>query len=161
VAPCVFTLGYQQRSLEEYVRELITVRIQVLVDVRETAWSRKPGFSKSALQRRLAEAGIAYVHARFAGNPKVIRSRSTTHEECLLGYQHHLDANEEILAEFELHMLTWLEAGLRVCLLCYERHPEDCHRSILLDAWADRRGTPVRIRHIGPNGASSSVCGAR
>lgn len=153
MAPCVFTLGYQQRSLEEYVQALTAERIQVLVDVRETAWSRKPGFSKSALQQRLQQAGIEYVHASFVGNPKAIRTQAVTHEDCLAGYQQHLAANEELLIEFEALMLAWLAAGLRVCLLCYERHPEDCHRSILLDLWADRHGRPIAIKHLGPEGA--------
>jgi uncharacterized protein (DUF488 family) len=153
VARCVFTLGYQARSLEEYVQALLAERIQVLVDVRETAWSRKPGFSKSALQQRLQQAGIEYVHARFVGNPKAIRAHAPTHADCLAGYQEHLTANEELLIQFEALMLAWLAAGLRVCLLCYERHPDDCHRSILLNLWADRHSRPVAIRHLGPEGA--------
>jgi uncharacterized protein (DUF488 family) len=153
VAPCVYTLGYQQRSLDEYVQALLAERIQILVDVRETAWSRRPGFSKSALQQRLRQAGIEYVHARFVGNPKAIRTRAPTHADCLAGYQEHLTTNKELLIEFEALMLGWLAAGLRVCLLCYERHPDDCHRSILLNLWANRQGWPVAIRHLGPDGA--------
>ncbi len=45
-APTLFTLGYQQRSLDEFVALLLEASIDVLVDVRETAWSHKPGFSK-------------------------------------------------------------------------------------------------------------------
>ena len=153
MAPCLFTLGYQKRSLEEYVKALLAERIQVLVDVREIAWSRKPGFSKTALQQRLQLVGIEYVHARCVGNPKAIRARALTHADCLAGYQEHLAANEELLIEFEALMLGWLVAGLRVCLLCYERHPDDCHRSILLNVWADRHGHPIAIRHLGPEGA--------
>jgi uncharacterized protein (DUF488 family) len=60
--------------------------VDVLVDVRETAWSHKPGFSKRGLEGALRVHGIAYVHARFAGNPKGLRVGAASHEECLRLY---------------------------------------------------------------------------
>src|SRR5205823_6116594 len=69
----LYTLGYQQRSIDEFVEILDESGIDVLVDVRETAWSHKPGFSKSGFASALAARGIEYVHAEFAGNPKWLR----------------------------------------------------------------------------------------
>lgn len=124
----------------------------MLLDVRELAWSRKPGFSKSSLQKGLAEAGISYVHAKFAGNPKAIRRAASTHRDCLERYSDHLDRNEDVLEEFDRLVMQYVEVGIAVCLLCYERHPEDCHRSILLRAWMEAHARSPKIRHIGQEG---------
>jgi len=153
VAPCVFTLGYQKRTIDDYLLELQRAGIKVLVDVRETAWSRKPGFSKTALQQRLAAVGIAYVHASFAGNPRAIRRAASSHEECLQGYSDHLNRNDGVLEAFDQLMMQWAKAGAPVCLLCYERHPNDCHRSILLSAWVGSRCPSVQVKHMGQDGA--------
>ena len=59
----LFTLGYEQRTIEEFVRMLEDAGVGVLVDVRETPWSHKPGFSKRGLAEHLEAAGIEYVHA--------------------------------------------------------------------------------------------------
>src|SRR5450756_497309 len=45
----LFTLGYQQRTITEFVALAREACVDVIIDVRETAWSHKPGFSKAAL----------------------------------------------------------------------------------------------------------------
>ena len=42
------TIGYEKRSLDEYIDLLLANGVEVVLDVRETAWSHKPGFSKTA-----------------------------------------------------------------------------------------------------------------
>jgi uncharacterized protein (DUF488 family) len=69
----LYTIGYEKRSLAEYLALLREHRIAVLVDVRETPWSHKPGFSKAPLAAALEADGIEYLHAAFAGNPKWLR----------------------------------------------------------------------------------------
>ena len=101
----LFTLGYQQRTLGEFTAILRRCDIDVLIDVRETAWSHKPGFSKGALERALEAEGIAYVHAAFAGNPKWLRANADSHRECL--ERHADDCHRAILAE------QWQERGPR------------------------------------------------
>ena len=144
VALC--TLGYEKRSLSEFIELLKDARNEVLVDVRETAWSHKPGFSKRPLQEALARAGIAYVHAAFAGNPKRLRDEARDHRDCLRRYQRHLEQNPRIVSELDSLLLGFERQGLRACLTCVERHPGDCHRGILSDAWsALHRGTVVHL----------------
>jgi uncharacterized protein (DUF488 family) len=105
----LFTLGYQKRDLEEFIDLLRTASINVLVDVRETPWSHKPGFSKGALSDALAAAGIDYVHAKFAGNPKRLRADAHTHEECLALYRSFLAQEEMLVVRFD----TLIPAPLR------------------------------------------------
>jgi uncharacterized protein (DUF488 family) len=137
--PALFTLGYEKRSLDE------------LIDVRETAWSHKPGFSKSALSAALARTGIDYVHARFAGNPKWLRSAAQDHEQCLVLYSWYLDEHAGIMAQMRDLVRAYLLAGKSVCLTCFERHPDDCHRGILAERLA--RGTVPPPEHLATEGA--------
>lgn len=148
----VFSLGYQQRSVEEFVAQLLQASVEVVIDVRETPWSHKPGFSKSQLATYLGAQGIEYVHARFAGNPKRIRRDARTHDECLDNYEEYLKARPEIISRFDSLLVDLLSQGKNVCLVCYERHPGDCHRTILLDMWQDAVRSAPRISHLGPDG---------
>ena len=86
----LYTLGYERRTLREFINILTDARIAILVDVRETAWSHKPGFSKGQFQATLERAGIEYIHASFAGNPKWLRSNAESHAECLEWYSWYL-----------------------------------------------------------------------
>jgi len=125
--------------------------IDVVVDVRETAWSHKPGFSKGALRSALEGHGIAYVHASFAGNPKRIRAAVGSHEECLRLFAHHLDGNRAIVDMFDELVGRLLDEGKRVCLTCYERHPDECHRGVLAERWVV--GHWRRVEHLGADDA--------
>jgi uncharacterized protein (DUF488 family) len=149
--PTLFTLGYQQRTLGEFLGFLHDARVDVLVDVRETAWSHKPGFSKGALRSALEAQGIAYVHASFAGNPKRIRTGAESHEDCLRLFATYLDGNVVILEMFDELVGRLLDVGKRVCLACYERHPDDCHRGILAARW--EAGCARHVEHLGVDGA--------
>ena len=147
----LFTLGYQQRNLFEFLDLLQGAKINVLVDVRATAWSHKPGFSKSALTHALAEIGIEYIHAAFAGNPKRFRTEAKSHQECLKKYGLYLTQRIDIVETFEALLLEHLKASKRICLTCFERHPDDCHRAILADVW--RRRGRRQVHHLAPDGA--------
>ena len=147
----LFTIGYQQRSLSEYLDLLSKSEINVLVDVRATAWSRKPGFSKGALARALANVGIEYVHAPFVGNPKHLRAAAKSHEECLEKYEELLVGRADMLEMFERLVAEYLQTRKRVCITCFERHPDDCHRGILANHW--RKRGRRRVEHLAPSGA--------
>jgi uncharacterized protein (DUF488 family) len=147
----LFTLGYQKRDLEEFMGLLRAASINVLVDVRETPWSHKPGFSKGALSDALAAADIDYVHAKFAGNPKRLRAEAHTHEECLALYRSFLAQEEMLVVQFDTLIAELHAHGKRVCLTCFERHPDDCHRSILADLWRQRGRR--KVEHLATDGA--------
>jgi len=153
--PALLTLGYQQRTINEFIGLLVEAEVDLLVDVRETPWSHKPGFSKSALQTRLAAAEIEYVHARFAGNPRHIRANASSHAECLALYSVYLKQNRNIMRELDTLVGNHLKSGKRVCLTCYERHPDDCHRGILSAQWRAQRSR--RITHLATDGCPRLV----
>jgi uncharacterized protein (DUF488 family) len=122
-------IGYQGRTLDQLVEALRAARIATLADVRERPASRKPGFSKRALEERLAREGIAYRHLRAAGNPSAIRHSGAPTAEILARYRDHLRRDPAVLDE-----IAALARRGRVALLCYEADRAACHRSVLLDA---------------------------
>ena len=144
----LYTLGYEKRTIEEFLAILKSVEVDVLIDVRDVAWSHKRDFAKAALHAHLAANGIGYVHARFAGNPKRLRARGGTSEELLAIYAEHLDDHPEIVEEFRALVADLAKDGRRPCIMCFERDPRDCHRSVLAARWMGRR-RGARVEHLG------------
>src|SRR5215510_11836394 len=65
----LFTIGYEQAKPAAVLDELKHAKIQLLVDTRAVAASRRPGFSKRQLAASLDDAGIAYIHLQKLGTP--------------------------------------------------------------------------------------------
>lgn len=126
----LLSIGYEGRSLADVVELLVDNDVDVLVDVRLNAISRKPGLSKTALSDALAAAGIEYLHQRELGNPKDnragFRSGSKSSRSRYLrslsngGYSAY--ASTVDLAKTQ-----------RVALFCYEKTHAECHRSCIAD----------------------------
>ncbi|WP_420344232.1 DUF488 family protein [Paenirhodobacter sp.] len=126
----LFTIGYEGTDIDRFIKTLKEVGVQQLVDVRAVTVSRKKGFSKRGLAARLEEEGISYLHLVDLGDPKPGReaARAGKMEEFRRIYTAHLSGQE---AQAALHELTLYAALRATCLLCYERNPVECHRSIV------------------------------
>lgn len=127
----LFTIGYQGRTVPELVRALTDAGVERVIDVRELPLSRKRGFSKTPLSAALAEAGIAYLHLKSAGNP--YRHEAHDIERCLALYRAHLDSRPDVVAE-----IRQLAAAAPAALLCAEANPTQCHRSVIARKAAGR-----------------------
>jgi uncharacterized protein (DUF488 family) len=128
-------------------------RVALLLDVREIALSRRKGFSKSALSQALATAGIDYRHERTLGSPKEIRHQLRADGD----YSRYFRDFREYLAS-QRKLLDHLAAELSgtVVLLCYERNPAECHRSVVAQALASRAKTSVHHLEVIPHGSTRS-----
>ena len=131
--PKVWTIGYEQTTMGDFLAALKAANVEVVADVRAVAASRRPGFSKSALRANLAEAGIGYVHFRALGTPADGRAaaRAGRHEALERIYAGQLELPEAMAQGAELAELAREQ---KVALLCYERAASECHRSLLYDA---------------------------
>ena len=129
----LFTIGYQGRALDELIAELSANRVERVIDVRELPLSRRRGFSKTPLGEALAAADIEYVHLRQAGNPYRAEKDSIPRDELLAKYKRHLAGAAQAITD-----VVDAARGRRVSLLCYEREPAECHRSILAKRIARR-----------------------
>lgn len=132
-APTVWTIGYEQTTMADFLTALTDAGVEVLADVRAIAASRRPGFSKSALAANLREAGIGYEHFRALGTPADGRAaaRAGKHAELARIYAGQLELPEAIA---QGAALADLASERRVALLCYERDPSCCHRTLLREA---------------------------
>ena len=128
--------------------ELKRAKVDLLVDTRAVAASRRPGFSKRQLAAALDEAGIAYIHLQKLGTPAEGRqaARSNDFDTLWHIYDKHIKTPEAQGALGEL--LALIKSGKRVCLLCYERDPSECHRSRI--AALVKKRTRVKVDDLIP-----------
>jgi uncharacterized protein (DUF488 family) len=131
----IFTIGYEATTMADFLSALQQAGVERVIDVRALPLSRRPGFSKSPLRAALAEAGIDYVHLKSLGTPANGReaARAGRHEDLERIYAGQLDLPEAIVAAGQMRELA---ADKPSALLCYEREPAQCHRSLLLAAAA-------------------------
>ena len=126
------TIGYEGASLEDFLATLLLAEVKRVIDIRELPQSRRRGFSKNILARALEVHGIAYSHIRALGDPKHGReaARAGRFDEFRQIFYAHIDRPE---ARDALALAATLAGEARSALLCYERNPKHCHRSIVAD----------------------------
>ena len=127
----VFTIGYEQTTVADFLSALTGAGVRRVIDVRALPLSRRPGFSKSALRAALAEQGIDYVHLRALGTPAAGREAARKGRQADLEriYAGQLELPEAIA---EGARMLALAEETPSALLCYEREPAGCHRNLLL-----------------------------
>ena len=126
-APGLLTIGYEGRSLENYLNQLFGQSVTVLCDVRRNPLSREYGFSKGTLSHACEGVGIRYEHLPELG----IGSEKRQNLETQADY-------DALFAEYERDSLPRQKAALsrirgwiseereRVALTCFELRPEQC-----------------------------------
>ena len=141
--PKLFTIGYEKAKPDAVMAELKRARVKLLVDTRAVAASRKPGFSKRQLAATLDENGIAYLHLQKLGTPDEGRQAARAGKLDTLWkiYAKHLKTPEAIEAMDEL--VSIVKSGQSVCLLCYERDKDCCHRTRIAEIVHERTGVSV------------------
>jgi len=126
----LFTIGYEATTMGEFLDALKSAGVERVIDVRAVANSRRPGFSKTPLRNALAEVGIDYVHLKPLGTPAVGReaARAGRVDDLKRIYAAQLDLPEAIVAAEQMRELADEKPS---ALLCYEREPAACHRTLL------------------------------
>ena len=141
----VCTIGYEQSTPAEFAARLAEAKIDLVIDVRAVPLSRKPGFSKYRLAAALGAIDMEYKHLVRLGAPKAVRDAlraGGTWEEYERGYNAHLARQAA-----EVQVLLDLAAERTICLLCFEREPEVCHRSLIARQMAAKQPGLV-VHHI-------------
>ena len=144
----VVTIGYEGRTLERYLNELLASGVTLLCDVRRNPISRKYGFSKGTLSKACEGVGIRYEHLPELG----IASEQRRHLETQADY-------DALFAEYERTNLPhqgdalekirgWVRGGARVALTCYERSPQQCHRHCVAEVLEREFGKGLTASHI-------------
>lgn len=134
--PGLSTIGYEGRSLEGYLNELIRTGVTLLCDVRRNAISRKYGFSKGTLTRGCEGVGIKYEHIPELGiASEERRGLNGDADYQALFAQYCRDSLPKQSAALE-RIRAWIVAGERVALTCYERSAKSCHRHCVAELLA-------------------------
>ena len=142
----IFTIGYSNHSLDKFIELLRRHAVTAIADVRSHPYSRLPEFNREALKAVLRRNGIHYV---FLGLELGARRDE---KEAYVGVQ----ANYERIAELPAFQsgVQRLREGAEmyaIALMCAEKEPLDCHRTILICRYLRRLG--FEIDHILADGS--------
>jgi len=144
----IYTIGYESAAIEDFIATLKSAGVERIIDVREYPLSRKKGFSKNTLQALLEANDIAYIHIKGLGDPKEGReaARAGDYKKFLQIFSTHMKTKQ---AQSDLKIAIKLAQASISCLLCYERKPEECHRTKVAEAIAADTGQsihPIGVR---------------
>jgi len=149
-APAVFdffTIGHSNHAIDRFIAVLDNNNVTALADVRSVPFSRRyPQFSRDTLTASLRAAGIAYVGMGdlLGGRPQdpALLTAGVADYEAIAARPAFRTGLERIVTGATRH---------RICLMCAEREPLDCHRCLLVARALAADG--VRIGHILADGA--------
>ncbi|MBN1379493.1 MAG: DUF488 domain-containing protein [Gammaproteobacteria bacterium] len=147
--PGLLTIGYEGKSLELYLNQLLQASVTLLCDVRRNPLSRKYGFSKSTLKAACERLGIRYEHLPELGIASDRRRNLIEQSDykALFGdyMRHDLPRQADAIERIK----HWIESGKqRVALTCFELQPHQCHRHCVAEVLANdggRRLVPVHL----------------
>ena len=139
----VYTIGHSTHSIERFIALLRQHSVTAVCDVRSRPYSRmNPQFNRESLVKDLREAGIKYV---FLGEELGARSED---KSCYRNGQVQYD----LLAKSALFRrgIDRIKDGTLkyiVALMCAEKEPLECHRTILVARRLFEEGFPVAHIH--------------
>ena len=126
--PTLFNIGYEGKSVEQFINQLVINDIRLLIDVRKNALSKKYGFSKSQISGICESMNIKYIHVPELG----INSEKRKGLQGIKDYNRLFDEYEtSILFPAEKstsEILENLRIHKRVALMCFEKEAIMCHR---------------------------------
>lgn len=143
--PALFTIGHSNLDLATFVRLLKLHEVEAIADVRSKPYSRwMPHFNQDALKSHLAKINIRYV---FLGDELGARREEA---ECYVGPK----AKYELIAKTEsfksgLQRVHTGGAKMRIALMCSEKEPLDCHRTVLVCKYLK---DDFEIKHLNQSG---------
>ncbi len=159
--PSLATIGVYGFSRESFLAALRGANVQLLIDVRQRRGVRGPEYAwanSARLQAALAEAGIAYEHHKQLAPTTELRRLQYREDDRLgvgkrsrrqLAPEYRDRYTREILDEVDLAtIVAGLPVGAASALLCVERDPEACHRSLVAERLAAEHG--VTVVHLRP-----------
>jgi uncharacterized protein (DUF488 family) len=142
----LFTIGYQGATIDTFIASLLANNINCVLDVRALPLSRKPGFSKAELARRLNLVEIQYVHFAELGTPESVRENLKATRD----YSAFFRTMEAYLTKRRepIEAAYNYVSKHRCCLMCFEHFADECHRKIVAAKIKERDGNGLKIKDI-------------
>jgi hypothetical protein len=147
--PGLVTVGYESKTLEAYLNQLLQDGVSLLCDVRRNPLSRKYGFSKSTLSHACEGLGIRYEHLPELGIPSEQRQDLETqadYDKLFVSYERQTLSRQ---TKTLIKIASWIkEEGQRVALTCFELLPHQCHRHCVAEALQQTFGPKLAAHHL-------------
>lgn len=138
--PCVYTVGHSTHSIDTFLGLLDLYGISAICDVRSSPYSRfNPQYNKDALSKSLHDHSIKYV---FLGKELGARSNDPSCY-CDGRVQYRALARTELFLSGIERVRVGVERGYRMALMCAEKDPLDCHRTVLVARTLESDGFSV------------------
>ena len=148
-SPGLVTVGYESKTLEAYLNQLLHDGVSLLCDVRHNPLSRKYGFSKSTLNHACEVVGIRYEHLPQLGIPSEKREnlkKQTDYDLLFATYERTTLAKQ---TQTLVKIASWIKSeDQRVALTCFELLPHQCHRHCVAKAMEKTFGPKFVARHL-------------
>lgn len=139
----IFSIGHSNHSIDKFLNLLDSSKINMVVDVRSAPFSRMfPQFNQETLKRTLGENSIGYL---FLGDQ--IGGRSNDPEDYLDGQVLYKALAQKEGFKTGIERLKEGSAKYRIALMCSEKEPLDCHRTLLVSQALASRDIPVGHIH--------------
>lgn len=143
----IFTIGHSTHSLNDFLTMLNQHNITAIADVRSSPYSRmNPQYNREELRKALKKASVAYVFlgdelGARSDDPECYENGKVRYERLARtpAFERGIDRVEKGAEEF------------RLALMCAEKEPLDCHRTILVSRYLDKLG--IDVQHILADGA--------
>lgn len=159
--PTIATIGVYGFDAESFLRRLQTAGVELVFDVRQRRGVRGAEYAwanSRRLQTTLADAGIFYEHRPELAPTTELRHLQYAEDDRLgVGKRSRRELAPEYVRRYTTEVLDHADllpiasglSGLgRPALLCVERDPAACHRSLIAQRLADRHG--VTVQHLAP-----------
>jgi uncharacterized protein (DUF488 family) len=157
------TIGVYGFTLEEFLRTLKDADVRLVLDVRQRRGVRGPQYAwanSKRLQAALAEAGIEYQHhPELAPTTQLRQLQYREDDRQGVGERSRTELAPEYRERYLAEILDRADLGAfaaelptdhAAALMCVERDPEACHRSLVAERLAAAYG--VEVIHLRPGG---------
>ena len=148
LGPGVVTIGYEGKSLELYLNQLLQDCVTLLCDVRRNPLSRKYGFAKGTLSKACEGVGIRYEHLPELGIASEERKDLVTQADYDALFENYERETLPRQAGALNRIQHWLAEGERVALTCYEALPCQCHRHCVAEALEKGGKRKLLVSHL-------------
>lgn len=145
----IVTIGYEGADQADFLATLEAVGVNIVLDIREMAISRRKGFAKNALREGLASVGIGYRHEPKLGSPKEVRHQLREDGDFTVFFKRfdrYLAGQQDLLKQLAE------ELDGTVALLCFERDHTTCHRRSVATALQAITGIAPKHHGVQPHG---------
>ncbi len=145
----LYSIGYATKPISTFIEQLKRYKISAVADVRSVPYSATfYDYHQEKLEGHLTRAGIRYV---YLGNELGPRSKDPAHYDSVGQVQFDRLMKSDLFRQGSDRLQQGANKGFSIALMCAEKDPTCCHRSLLI-AYALERESAFTVMHITHDG---------